>query len=69
MTKPTYPCPVCGAPRKIYVRQTVRGPSTKGGKHKAGEHRNRREIRATCGKKVCQQVQRGRSLLANQGGP
>ena len=72
MTKTQYPCPVCGAPRKVYVRQTVRGPdtkSTKSGKHRAGEQRNRRELRATCGKKVCQQIQRGRSLLANQGGP
>jgi hypothetical protein len=68
MTKTKYPCPVCGAPRKVYVRKTVRGPSTKGD-HRAGEQRNRRELRATCGKKLCQQVQRGRSLLANQGGP
>lgn len=63
----TLPCPVCGRPRKLYVRKSVRGPgtkTTKTGKHRAGEQRTRREIRATCGRKKCQQVQRARSLLA-----
>lgn len=64
-----HPCPVCGKPRKLYVRSSVRGPGTKSGKHRAGEKRTRRELRATCGKKLCQQIQRGRSLLAHQGGP
>lgn len=65
MTK--HPCPVCGRPRKLYVRLSVRGQDS--GKHRKGEKRTRRELRATCGKKLCQQIQRGRSLLANQGGP
>jgi hypothetical protein len=65
----THPCPVCGRPRKWYIRQSVRGPNTKSGKHHAGEQRNRRELRATCGRKLCRQIQRGRSLLAGQGGP
>lgn len=67
-----HPCPVCGRERKLYVRSSVRGPGTKPtktGKHRAGEKRTRRELRATCGRKLCKQVQRGRSLLAGQGGP
>lgn len=64
----TEPCPVCGAPRRWYVHTGKRGRATKGGGHRAGEHRSRRELRDTCGKKRCQQVLRARSLLKNAGG-
>jgi hypothetical protein len=55
-------CPVCHEPRKLYVRKSRRGPGTKSGRHKPGEKRVRRELRATCGKKRCQQILRGRTL-------
>jgi hypothetical protein len=58
----TPPCPVCGAPRKLYIRTTRRGAQTTKGRHRPGERRTRRELRATCGKKRCQTVLRGRSL-------
>jgi len=57
----TPPCPICGKPRKLYIRTTRRGPSTKSGKHLPGQTRTRRELRQTCGKKRCQQILRGRS--------
>jgi hypothetical protein len=65
MTK--QPCPVCGRARKWYVRESTRGTTSV--THKAGEKRTRRELRATCGRKLCQQIQRGRTLLAGHGGP
>ncbi len=56
------PCPHCGAPRKIYEVHLVRGPKTKGGGHRPGEHRVKRELRATCGKKSCVTLERARTL-------
>lgn len=58
------PCPWCGSERKIYVLETVRGPKTKRGGHRPGEHRVKRELRATCGKKRCVTLQRGATLSA-----
>ena len=55
-------CPVCGELRKWYVKTTRRGPKTVKGRHRPGERRTRRELRATCGKKKCRTVLRGRTL-------
>jgi hypothetical protein len=62
-----HPCPVCGRPRKVYTRVSVRGPGTKSGGHRVGERRRRRDLRATCGRKKCLQILRARTLLKGAG--
>jgi len=62
-------CPVCGEPRKLYVRVTRRKKKNPpGSTHLKGEKRTRRELRDTCGKKRCQAIQRGRTLAQVGGG-
>ncbi len=59
-----FPCPWCGDERHIYVATSRRGPGTKGGHHRPGEWRTKRERRATCGKKRCKTLQRAATLHA-----
>jgi hypothetical protein len=53
---PIEPCPICGNPRKWYVKRTKRSSGPR-----KGQRRTRRELRDTCGRKRCTTIQRGRT--------